>query len=114
MKQFVFVFCLILFASCGEQPNEPKKLAIVGARLVDGTGAAAIEHSIVIVEAGKIAAVGPQTSVPLPKDAEIVDGLGRTIEPPKGSTIRKGDAANLTLGDAAGSTRTMVEGKWQK
>jgi hypothetical protein len=88
-----------------------RPIAIAGARLEPGDGSPAIEYSIVIVEDGKFRAVGAQTSVPMPKEAEIVDGLHHTIVP-NGSPIAVGQPANLTLKGPKG--RTMREGKWQQ
>jgi imidazolonepropionase-like amidohydrolase len=56
-------------------------LAIVGATLIDGTGAAPLTDSAVVVEHGRIKAVGPQSKVKIPKDANIVDATGKFLLP---------------------------------
>lgn len=88
-----------------------RPIAIAGARLETGGGNPAIDYSIVIVEDGKFRAVGPQTSVPMPKEAEIVDGLNHTIVP-DGNPIAVGQPANLILKGPNG--RKMREGVWQR
>ena len=55
--------------------------AIVGGRLIDGTGKPAIENSVVILKDGKIAAAGPAASTPIPQGAQIVDAHGRSMLP---------------------------------
>ena len=55
--------------------------AIVGGRLIDGTGKPAIENAVVILKDGKIAAAGPATSIPVPQDAQIVDAHGKSVLP---------------------------------
>ena len=40
------------------------KIAFVGGKLVDGTGAAPVEDSLVLVDDKKIAYAGPRTEVP--------------------------------------------------
>ena len=95
---------LLLSAGCQSAP-ETKKIAIVGARLVDGK--AVIEHSIVLIEGATIIKAGSQTSVPLPKDVEIVDGMGKTIEPTS-NPINPGQPASLKL-----DQRIMKDGQWQ-
>ncbi len=55
--------------------------AIVGGRLIDGTGKPAIENAVVILKDGKIAAVGPATSISVPQDAQIVDAHGKSVLP---------------------------------
>ena len=56
-------------------------LAIVGATLIDGTGAAPVTDSAVLIENGRIKAVGPRAKVKIPKDANVVDGTGKFLLP---------------------------------
>lgn len=99
-------------ASCAHPSAEGvRPIAIAGARLEPGGGNPPIEYSIVIVEDGKFRAVGSQASIPMPKEAEIVDGLHHTIVP-DGNPIEAGQPANLILKGPKG--RTMREGKWQQ
>lgn len=52
-----------------------------GARVIDGTGAAAIERASVVVENGRIAAIERDLPRPHAGTAEIVDVTGKTIVP---------------------------------
>jgi hypothetical protein len=61
--------------------NSQGTLALVGATLIDGTGAPALNDSFVVIQAGKIVSVGPRGKAKLPKDAQIVDLAGKTILP---------------------------------
>ena len=54
--------------------------AVVGARVLTGTGLE-IENGVVLIEGGKIKAVGPAASVPVPPGAKIVDATGRVVTP---------------------------------
>ena len=56
-------------------------IAIVGGTLIDGTGAAPIADSTVIIHDGRIAAVGPRANVRIPKHANVVDAKGKFILP---------------------------------
>ena len=56
-------------------------VALVGVRLVDGTGAPARPGMTVVVRDGRIAAVGPVGSVAVPAGARVVDGAGQTLLP---------------------------------
>lgn len=56
-------------------------LAIVHVRVVDGTGAPAAANRTVLIRHGKIAAVGPASSIVVPKGAMVVDGRGETLTP---------------------------------
>ena len=51
------------------------------ARVFDGTGAAPVSGAVVLVQAGRIVAVGPQAGMQVPADAVIVDLPGTTLMP---------------------------------
>ena len=55
--------------------------AIVGARLVDATGANPVEDSVVIIRNGRIAAAGPRSTTAVPRGIATVDGTGQTLLP---------------------------------
>jgi imidazolonepropionase-like amidohydrolase len=56
-------------------------IALTGARVIDGTGRAAIEQATVIVSNGRIQEIGPASSVKVPAGATRVDVAGKTIVP---------------------------------
>ncbi len=56
-------------------------LAIVGATLIDGTGSAPIPDSAVVVQNGRIKAVGPRNKVRIPKGANVIDAKGKFLLP---------------------------------
>jgi imidazolonepropionase-like amidohydrolase len=55
--------------------------AIVGATLVDATGAPPVKDSVVIVHNGRIAAVGSRNEVRVPPGMAVVDAKGQTLLP---------------------------------
>jgi len=55
--------------------------AIVGARLIDATGAAATEHSAVLVRDGRIVAAGPSTAVAIPPGTRVIHAEGKSLLP---------------------------------
>jgi imidazolonepropionase-like amidohydrolase len=61
--------------------REIHRLAVVGARVLDGTGRAALEAATVLIEGDRIAAVGPAASVQAPPDAVVIDGRGKFVIP---------------------------------
>jgi len=56
-------------------------VALQHVRVIDGTGAAPREDQTVIVDHGKIAAVGPAALVPTPTGAQTIDLTGNTVIP---------------------------------
>jgi hypothetical protein len=89
---------------------------IVGAKLITAPGAAPIEYSVIVIQDGKFREVGPQSSTPVPKGAEMTRGLGMIIEPvPGGGPIEPGKPADLFLKykDRQGTPdRIMRKGEW--
>src|SRR5438445_6901132 len=55
--------------------------AIVGARLIDGTGAAPVDDSVVLVQGDRIRAAGARAGVQVPRDAEVVEAKGEVLTP---------------------------------
>ena len=55
--------------------------AFVGATVIDGTGKAPIPNATVVTSNGRILAVGPGSSVKVPKNAERIDVTGKYIIP---------------------------------
>ena len=55
--------------------------AIVGAKLIDGTGGPVVENSVVLVQGDRITAAGPRARVQVPRDATVVDAAGKSLIP---------------------------------
>jgi imidazolonepropionase-like amidohydrolase len=55
--------------------------AIVGGRVVDGTGAQPVEPATVVVREGRIDWVGPAAEAEVPREAEAIDAAGKTVMP---------------------------------
>ena len=77
MKSLVILGALTLSLS---STVAAQTTALVGARLIDGRGGV-IERGTIVVRDGKIAAVGPVASTPVPAGAERIDVSGATIMP---------------------------------
>jgi imidazolonepropionase-like amidohydrolase len=60
-------------------PDGP--VAFTGVRLFDADALRFVTDQTVVVEKGRIAAVGPQTAVTVPAGAQIIDGRGKTLVP---------------------------------
>ena len=59
----------------------PPPMAIVGATLVDGTGAGPVRDAVVVTRNGRIACAGARSSCPVPADADTVRAGGKWIVP---------------------------------
>ena len=54
---------------------------LLGATLIDGTGAAPVPDAAVLINDGRITAAGPRRAVSWPADAEVIDLSGLTLLP---------------------------------
>ena len=61
--------------------KKPKRYAIVGATLIDGTGGVPLSEVVVIVNGDRIEAVGARDTVQLPANVELVDAKGKYLLP---------------------------------
>ena len=60
---------------------EAPVIAITGVKLIDGTGKPARDNQTVVIQDGKIAAVGATGQVQVPSGARTIDGAGHTLVP---------------------------------
>ena len=60
---------------------EPCPRVIIGGTLIDGTGAAPVKDSVVLVNGEWITAVGKKGEIPIPDGAEIINASGKTVIP---------------------------------
>jgi imidazolonepropionase-like amidohydrolase len=81
MAFFVSVCAAVVVAALSAQPLTAVRV-FVGARLVDGTGAAPLERAVLVVNGDKILSVATMSEPgTVPSDAERIDVRGKTIMP---------------------------------
>ncbi|UPL47754.1 amidohydrolase family protein [Hymenobacter sublimis] len=56
-------------------------IALVDAKVIDGTGSPARLHQTVLVQGGRIVQVGPVKKVKVPVDAQVINCAGKTLIP---------------------------------
>ena len=82
--QVLALLAIALLAACGgaAAPDaEPADLAIVGAQLIDGTGADPVADSVIPIDDDRVQAAGPRDAVEVPDGTEVVDAAGKTVIP---------------------------------
>ena len=67
--------------AAAQRPRAASPLALVGATLVDGTGAAPVADAVVVVREGRIACAGPRAACRVPAGTRVVNVRGRWIIP---------------------------------
>ncbi len=60
---------------------EAPVVALTNVKVIDGTGAPAADGQTIVIEGGRITAVGPSASVTVPAGAETLDLTGHTVIP---------------------------------
>jgi imidazolonepropionase-like amidohydrolase len=84
---YTLVFAAALAASAHSQTPAPststenRPTAIVGARLIDGTGGAPIDDSVVVTEGERIRAAGPRRQIQIPPGATVVNAPRQFLIP---------------------------------
>jgi imidazolonepropionase-like amidohydrolase len=85
MRRVAFIVIVLILGvgslfSNGQGQTPSQAVAYTGARIIDGTGAAPIENGVLIVEGGRVRAVGPATTA-IPSGARRINLAGKTIAP---------------------------------
>ena len=91
MKPIALLFLLFAsFAISSAQPQSERQqfirieapaIALKNVRVIDGTGAAAVEDQTIVIVDGKIQSVGPGASASVPPNAQVLDLKGYTVLP---------------------------------
>ena len=85
MKVFLAGLTAASLFSCSpsstEVPEAPRPIAITHAVIIDGTGTTPLEDGTVVIDEGKILAVGESATVAVPPNAREIDGRGMTVMP---------------------------------
>src|SRR3977135_1433786 len=80
-RRIVFpLYILLILAAC-KANQESKVKAIIGAVLIDGNGGPPITDSVVVVSGSRIRAAGTRANVPIPAEADKINGSGKLLTP---------------------------------
>jgi imidazolonepropionase-like amidohydrolase len=72
---------LVVFACKSTEQARQPYTAFTGATIIDGSGADPVHDAVLLIEHGRVAAVGSKESVQIPEGTVIVDVSGKTIIP---------------------------------
>jgi imidazolonepropionase-like amidohydrolase len=115
------LFVLALLASCAcKAPEEGHMKVIIGAVLIDGLGGPPLSNSVVVLSGDRIRAAGPASTVPIPAEADKIDGSARFLVPALvaiSPNIQGRDEAELTKAresrqPAIVRANTLAETEW--
>ena len=85
--RFVVLFLVLLVPSCKQRTTaefiviKDPVIALKHIRVIDGTGKGTLEDQTIIIESGRIAAIGPTAEITVPSSATPLDLSGHTAIP---------------------------------
>ena len=82
-KRYWLVVVSLLFVACeiSAAPAQPQTIVILGAKLIDGTGAPPIEDSVVMVRENRIVSVASRGDIEVPAGSRLFDASGKVVMP---------------------------------
>jgi imidazolonepropionase-like amidohydrolase len=118
-KHAVLAFALLAASAC-KAPEEGHMKVIIGAVLMDGQGGPPLTNSVVVISGNQIRAAGPASAIPIPAEADKIDGSGRFLMPALvevAPNIQGQDEGALTKArearqPAIGRIATLAEAEW--
>src|SRR5438270_7049576 len=107
--RFALICLTILLCGCAPTPESHSK-AFLGAGLIDGTGGPPLSNSIVVTAADRIRSVGPRSAIPIPAEADKIDGSGKCIVPAPIDACERADPPGLIRAATPDDARREVSG----
>lgn len=113
------LLALALLTAC-QAPEESHSVAILGAVLIDGAGGPPLTNSMLLISGTRIRGAGPASTVPIPTQADKINGGGRYLVPTPiviAANIQGRDEAAFTkareaLQPAIGRIATLTDAMW--
>src|SRR2546423_11493268 len=81
MNKCAIVALALLISSSCKAPEESPSPAILGAVLIDGAGGPPMTNSMVVTAGNRIRGAGPASTIPIPAQADKINGGGRFLVP---------------------------------
>src|SRR5262245_40714749 len=81
ITRVVFLFLILLMACKSPEPDSDPYVAVTGATIIDGSGNDPIVDGVLLIQKGKVVAIGTKEQVKIPENATIKDISGKTIVP---------------------------------
>ncbi len=105
MNKRIACAALVLALSGCAPVDETPMISIIGATLIDGTGAAPVPESVILVAGSRVGDAGARATVPTPARAENVDARGKYVTP----RVIDLDRAHLAAASSNEELRKLVD-----
>ncbi|MEO5601469.1 MAG: amidohydrolase family protein [Cyclobacteriaceae bacterium] len=80
IRLFPLLFIFVFACATREQQNQ-SYIVFSGATIIDGSGSEPIKNGVLIIENGRVFAIGEKETISIPENATIEDVTGKTIVP---------------------------------
>jgi imidazolonepropionase-like amidohydrolase len=80
MQRCALTFLSLALCACAPEIEGHLK-AFIGAVMIDGAGGPPVSNSVVLVASDRIRAAGSHSNIPIPSDADKIDGAGNFLVP---------------------------------
>jgi imidazolonepropionase-like amidohydrolase len=107
LPRILVAACLLLCACAPDEAGRGK--AFIGALLIDGSGDPPLSDSVVVTAGDRLRDAGPRGAIPVPAEADKIDGSGKVLVPvPIDVCDRAGPATLLRAADPADAARQVA------
>jgi imidazolonepropionase-like amidohydrolase len=104
-ERILLVALCLLFTACESKStstgDSPSIKVLIGATVLPVQGGRPLLDSVIVIEDGKIRAVGERKYIPIPQDSERSDVTGMWFLPEPGKTLIAGQPADMLVMDGA-------------
>ncbi|HTS31648.1 MAG TPA: amidohydrolase family protein [Bryobacteraceae bacterium] len=107
MRRRLIALLSLIFCGCGPA-GEGRLKAIIGAMLIDGAGGPPVSNSVVLVAGDHIRAAGSHSDIPIPEDADKIDGAGNFLVPALVDICDRADPPGMLRPSSPADARSRV------
>jgi imidazolonepropionase-like amidohydrolase len=107
MPRYALALLSLALCACGPA-GEGRARVIIGAVLIDGAGGPPLSNSVVVVAGDRIRAAGAPSTIPIPADADKIDGAGNFLVPALVDVCDRADPPGFLRPASPSDARAMV------
>jgi len=81
LRTLSLVLVILFLGGLPAAAEKSPSLAVIHARLIDGTDAPPLDNAVIVIQDGRFLSVGPASGIAVPDGARVIDAAGRTVVP---------------------------------
>ncbi|HWD00406.1 MAG TPA: amidohydrolase family protein [Candidatus Sulfopaludibacter sp.] len=107
MRRYLVLLPILLLWAC-KPPEESHMKVVIGAVMMDGLGGPPVSNSVVVVSGNEIREVGTSSNIPIPAEADKIDGGGRFLAPGLVDVCAAAEPRGMIQAESADEARKAV------